>query len=210
MDIKLDEISPSQVYFSLIQAIVPRPIAWILSANRNPSDCQQPGDYNLAPFSYFTPVSSNPAVAVVSIGKKPDGSDKDTLRNLRERRHATIHIARQEQAAEVTESSRTRNFGDSEISAQGLELISQQGFSLPRLKDASIAIDAQWYDCYEIGDAPQSVVFLELKRLWVDDTVVTEVDGRQSISAGRLDPLARLGANTYAGLDDVFTIPRPK
>jgi flavin reductase (DIM6/NTAB) family NADH-FMN oxidoreductase RutF len=49
MILDLDELSPAQAYFQMIQTLVPRPIAWVLSEHAN-------GGLNLAPFSYFTAV----------------------------------------------------------------------------------------------------------------------------------------------------------
>lgn len=46
MLLDLSVMTPNQVYFSLIQTLLPRPIAWVLSENDDAS-------YNLAPLSYF-------------------------------------------------------------------------------------------------------------------------------------------------------------
>lgn len=43
-------------------SIVPRPIAWIVT--------EDDGVLNAAPFSYFIPISTNPALVIVAIGKK--------------------------------------------------------------------------------------------------------------------------------------------
>ena len=44
MQIKLDDLSTPLTYFTMTQAVLPRPIAWILSENDDAS-------FNLAPFS---------------------------------------------------------------------------------------------------------------------------------------------------------------
>ena len=72
MLINLKELSTPQVYFTMTQTVLPRPVAWILSENENES-------YNLAPFSYFNAVCSDPPLIMVSIGLQDDGRDKDTL-----------------------------------------------------------------------------------------------------------------------------------
>jgi len=46
--------------------------------------------------------------------------------------------------------------------------------------------------------------------LWVDDKAITEQNGRHVIDANTLNPLARLGANQYANLGDVFSKVHPK
>jgi len=79
MELDISSLSPNQVYHTLIQSIVPRPIAWVLSENSDKS-------HNLAPFSYFTAVSSDPALLMFSLGKRPDNNArKDTLVNITER-----------------------------------------------------------------------------------------------------------------------------
>ena len=45
---------------------------------------------NVAPFSYFIPISTNPALVIVAIGKKDDGTLKDTLANILKTKKATI------------------------------------------------------------------------------------------------------------------------
>ena len=54
--------------------VIPRPIAWIVT--------DDDGVLNAAPFSYFIPISSNPALLIVAIGRKDDGSPKDSLANI--------------------------------------------------------------------------------------------------------------------------------
>jgi flavin reductase (DIM6/NTAB) family NADH-FMN oxidoreductase RutF len=60
-----------------------------LSENEN-------GGFNLAPFSYFNAVSSDPPLLMLSVGKKPDGSPKDTRVNIEQRSRFVIHIAHRE------------------------------------------------------------------------------------------------------------------
>ncbi len=61
---------------------VPRPIAWIVTDDN--------GVLNAAPFSYFIPISTNPALVIVAIGKEDDGTQKDTLANILKTKKATI------------------------------------------------------------------------------------------------------------------------
>jgi flavin reductase (DIM6/NTAB) family NADH-FMN oxidoreductase RutF len=79
MYVDFKPLSANEVYFSMIQAVVPRPIAWVLSENSN-------GSHNLAPFSYFNAVCSKPPLIMLSIGVRPDGTLKDTTANIAARR----------------------------------------------------------------------------------------------------------------------------
>jgi flavin reductase (DIM6/NTAB) family NADH-FMN oxidoreductase RutF len=186
------------IYRAMIQTIIPRPIAWVLSEN-------QTGNYNLAPFSYFNAVSSDPPLVMLSMGKKPTGGEKDTRRNIRERSHFIVHIPHREQAQQVTASAAVLGHGESEIEELGLALEPFEGSVLPRLADCRIAMACRRYQILDIGPVPQALVLGEVTHIYVDDRVLG-TDGR--VQADRVDPLARLGGDDYATLGELITVPR--
>lgn len=85
---------------------------------------------------------------MISVGKKPDGSIKDTWRNVDERGHFVVHIAHCELAKPVSDSAASLPHGESELKQLQLETIPfEEGiYSLPRLKDCHIAFDATKID----------------------------------------------------------------
>jgi len=201
MQIPLDTLSPNRVYHLMIQSIVPRPIAWILSDNGD-------GSLNLAPFSYFNAVCSDPPVLMVSIGRKADGGDKDTARNLVERKHCVVHIPHREMAVDVSETSRPLPFGESELVRQGLATVPFGDFPLPRLQEARIAFACSLHSTQELGK--QLLVFLRVQSLWLDDAITnTDDKGRIHVNAQALDPLGRLGGDDYSFSGGSITVPRP-
>ena len=113
MIVDFNSISPSNGYHLLTQTIIPRPIAWILSENED-------GSLNLAPFSFFNAVCSDPPLLMVSIGKKPSGEIKDTRRNILSGRDFVIHIASLTQANVLSRSAATLVYGDSELEIDDL------------------------------------------------------------------------------------------
>ena len=70
-------IDKREVYRLLTGAVVPRPIGWASTVNGN-------GVTNLAPFSFFTVVCVVPPMISLTIARNPDGSEKHTLKNVRE------------------------------------------------------------------------------------------------------------------------------
>jgi len=132
MNIDLDALTPDQVYFRMTQTLIPRPIAWVLSENPD-------GGLNLAPFSSFNAVCSDPPLVMISGGKKPDGSNKDTCVNIEARGDFVVHIAHRDQVRAVSDSSATLAAGDSEIARLGLATVPFEGFRLPRLAGCRIA-----------------------------------------------------------------------
>ena len=209
MIVDLSELSTNQVYFHLTQSVIPRPVAWVLSLNdASPNEADS---FNLAPFSYFTPISSNPPLLMISVGKKPEGDFKDTRVNIETRRQFVVHIAHRELAGKMTESSRTLPAGVSELDYVKMETVPFDDFPVPRLKDCRVAMACELYEVQEIGNAPQALIFGEIKKLYLDDQVISENDrGRQKIHADRIDPIGRLGTDEYTTFGEILTIPRPK
>ena len=69
-------MDPRAVYRLLIGSVVPRPIGWASTVSAD-------GASNLAAFSFFTVVCVEPPMISLTIMRKPDGSEKHTLKNAR-------------------------------------------------------------------------------------------------------------------------------
>ena len=203
MRIDFAQLEPSQAYFAMIQAIVPRPIAWVLSDNGN-------GTHNLAPFSFFTGVTSTPPLLLISVGHKADGSRKDTWVNIDERRDFVVHIAPRELAEPLVATAASLPHGESEVSAAGLKTEPVEGFSLPRVVGPRVAMCCSKHAIHEVGDGPQALILGQVRLMWVDDSIVENRDRRIMIDPQGIDPLARLGGNEYASLGKLFSVKRPK
>ena len=204
MIIDFAELSPSRIYHCLTQTLIPRPVAWVLT--ENPA-----GDYNLAPFSYFTAVCSHPPLIMLSVGQQPDGSLKDTRVNIEARGHFVVHLAHRELAREMTETSRSLSYGESELVNVDLTTTPFEGFTLPRLAECRVAMACRVYEVQEIGLNRQALVFGEVQRLYLDDAAASrDAKDRLKVDAGVLDPIGRLGADEYTTFGEIINIPRPK
>lgn len=203
MYLQLDTLKPAQVYFNLIQSLVPRPIAWVLTQNSNQS-------YNLAPFSYFNAVCSDPPLIMISLGPKPDGSLKDTLINIQERQYFSLHIAHSDLLPALNQSSATLAYGESELDGLDLELCEFAEHPLPRIKRCRVAYACERHEIHRIGNTAQHVVYGRINQCYFDDAVISVSDkGRIKLHADKLDPIARLGANEYASLGEIIKLARP-
>lgn len=204
MILNFSDFSANQRYHLMTQTIIPRPIAWALTDSNN-------GSLNLAPFSYFTAVASAPPMLMLSVGKKPNGDSKDTLANVINNKKMVIHIASEHHADLVTQTSQTLAHGESELTQNNIITTEFEGFSLPRLTQCDIAYGCELYEIKELGDVPQSLIFVEVKQVYISDTVA-DIDEKQRITvhADKIKPLARLGGGEYATIEKPFTIARPK
>ena len=203
MQLNFSDFSANQRYHLMTQTIIPRPIAWALTSSGDEN-------YNLAPFSYFTAVSSKPALLMISVGKKPNGDNKDTLTNILKNKKMVIHIASEHQADIVTQTAATLMHGESELANSGLTTSAFDDFPLPRLEQCDIAYGCELYEIKELGDVPQTLIFVEVKQLYINDSVVSkDAKDRLNIAADKVKPLARLGGGEYASITAPFSIQRP-
>lgn len=202
MLINFDELSNNQTYHVMTQTILPRPIAWVLTQNDDDS-------FNIAPFSYFNAVCSDPALLMISIGYKSDGSDKDTIANLKKRQHATVHIASYDNLIELNQSAAELAYGESEINASNIPLRKQSGFHLPIVDNIAVAYDCTLYELQKIGNHQQNIVYLQAHQIFIDDKHA-HIDDKQriNVNAQSVNPLARLGGAQYACLGDVISRKR--
>ena len=204
MYIELDELSPGQVYIRMIQTLIPRPIAWVLS------EIEQ-GKYNLAPFSYFNAVCSDPPLIMLSVGKKPGGSFKDTRVNIEQRKDFVVHIAHREVLQDLNQSSATLDANISELDLLGIETTRFEGSRLPRIKACKLAYACECYEIHELGSTPQSIIYGKVNRIYIDDDITSiNEKGRLKVHADKLEPIARLGADEYMSFGEIISLARPK
>ena len=208
MEINFSDITPSERYFAMVQSIIPRPIAWVLSDNGNQS-------FNLAPYSFFTGICSDPALVIISAGRKISdelkGELKDTRLNIIERDFFVIHIAGTKHLEVLNQSAQELPHGESEVTRLGLETSRFENFPLPRLSDCDLALGCSLYRMDEVGNQAQAVIYGEIQVMYVSDDIaqVNERD-RLVVDAVKLDPLSRLGGGDYSGLGKALRVERPK
>jgi len=194
---------PTENYFTLIQTVIPRPIAWVLSDNGN-------GSYNLAPFSFFNVVCANPPIIMMSISWKDETTRKDTWVNIEERSSFVVHLPSVDDIKDVAQSAATLAHGVSELDAMKRSLEKVDGQRLPKLSGTKIALWCEKYSITELGDDKQAMILGKITHIWFDDSIVDTSKGRLTIDAKKLNPLGRLGGAQYAGLGEILTMNMPQ
>ena len=202
MLVDFKSLSVSQKYHLMIQSIIPRPIAWTLTRNENQT-------FNLAPFSYFNAICSEPPLVMTSIGYKKNGEKKDTRRNIEREGECVIHIASSEHAQVMTDSAAEYPAEESEVTALGLQLDFTFGENrLPRLALSRLALYCRLYQIQEIGQRKQGLVFCEIVSAFYADAVVSQNLHRLAVNAQGVDPLGRLGGDDYTTFGEIVTVGR--
>lgn len=200
MDISLQELSTQAVYKLMIGSIQPRPIAWACTRNVQ-------GQLNLAPFSFFTLVSVNPPIVAFAPLVKADGSEKDTIRNLREQPDFTLNIVSHSLVEKMNQTSATLPYGESEISLAGLHTTPSAVIDTPRILEAGIHFECTLRDLQSFGDQPMAgrLVLADVRHIHVEDALYN--NGR--IRSELLDAVGRMAGDVYATTRDTFEIDRP-
>lgn len=184
------------VYRFLISAVVPRPIAFV-------STLGAAGGTNLAPFSYFNAVSSEPPLVAIAISDRA-GDPKDTLRNIRETKEFVVNIV-----SEPLLDAMVRTAGEwprsmSEFGLAGLTPAPSERVRPPYVAESPLQLECRLHREIPLGNSILVVGEVVLAR--VRDEVLT--DGR--VDPAKLAPIGRLGGELYAPLGPVLRRARPK
>ncbi len=194
------DLNPTERYKLTTGLVIPRPIGWI--GTYGPT-----GTPNLAPYSFFQAVATNPPVLVFSAGVT-SGVIKDSLANVRSSGVFTASLvdhdlgpAMNESAAEVAEDV-------DEFELAGLTAIDYGAVAAPAVAEAKAVMECRVINEIVLGEEPvkQVVTFGEVVAFHVRDDVL---DGTR-INASVLDALGRLAGNSYASTRDHIELARPK
>lgn len=199
MNIQPTDILPRDRYKLLTGAVVPRPIAWV-------STLDAAGNLNLAPFSYFTVVCTQPMTLLFCPGPAADGGKKDTLRNIEEIPEFVINLTNVETASAMNLSATVLPHGQSEFEWASVTPEPSQTIRVPRVAEAPVAFECTLQQIVVVNDGPHggSAVFGEVQSIYLRDDVY--VDGYVQLDA--LRPIGRLSGSEYAYINDRFAMPR--
>ena len=188
------ELTPLEIYKIQAQTIIPRPIAWIVT--------EDAGVVNIAPFSFFTPLSSNPPTLLVSIGYKDKEKtiEKDTLANIKKTGKCTICVVDEHNLEKMHFSSKSLEKYQSEAEYFDIETrLIDENFP-PMIANASVAYNCTFNQVLNLGEKSTVPVIVNIENIFIDDS---KIDGENKIS---FDAVARLGGE-YATLSEKIPAP---
>lgn len=200
LSIKPEELTERDNYKLLIGSIIPRPVAVVTSLSEE-------GVLNIAPFSYFNIVTSNPPIVSLAIQRK-SGVMKDTARNILAKKEAVIHIADEENIQSINETAANLEPTESELSRTTFTMTQGAVVSVPLINELSIKMEVSLYEHVPIKT--ENTVTADLLLLKVETYHVKEELYHQGrIDPDKLNPMSRLAGNDYAALGKRVTLKRP-
>lgn len=191
----------NEAYRWLTATVTPRPIAWVSTRSAAGAD-------NLAPFSFFQVIGDTPPTLMISIGLRPDGGEKDTLRNLRERGELVIQLVSTAQSEAMSASAASLPHGTSEFERFGIASQPAERVAPLRVAGAAVAFECALAQIlpYPAAAPQQHVVFATVLVAHIDDAVLGD---SQHIDPVKLDLIGRLGGSAYVRTRELFHIKRP-
>lgn len=191
------------IYKLMIGSIVPRPIALVSTVSHD-------GIRNLAPFSFFTGISSKPTLICFCPGPRPAGSArKDTLENISRTKEFVVNIVSEEIAEAMNLTAGEYPPDVDEFAIAGLTAIPSDLIRPPRVAESHVNMECRLYLSLEFSELPGggNLIIGEVLRFHVDDRVVENF----KIDPDQLRAVGRMGGPTgYTRTRDRFDMIRPK
>jgi flavin reductase (DIM6/NTAB) family NADH-FMN oxidoreductase RutF len=194
--------SGAAVSFRLLQdAVVPRPVYLLSTLSKD-------GVNNVAPYSYISPAATTPTSFVLSVLRREDGSEKDTLINLRASREVVINAVTEPIIHAANACAENLPANKSEFDLTGLTP------AFLTCRAPHVAQSPLRFECRvesEIpfgGDGPgaTSLVIVSVTRAYVAKAMYRG-KGQLDIAALRL--IGRSSVDQYLVAGGQFTVARP-
>ena len=134
MQIDLDALDPRDRYKLLSAVVIPRPVAWVTTVNAQ-------GLVNAAPYSFFNVFGADPALIILGLEHRADGTPKDTTRNIDATGEFVVNIATPDLVEAMVGTAAAYGAEESEPEALALDLAPSAKVAPPRLAKAPVAIE---------------------------------------------------------------------
>ena len=206
---EFDPAALSQIerYKLLVGGVVPRPIAWVSTRSIDGAD-------NLAPFSFFCGVGSDPMTMLFCPANNPDGSEKDSLRNAKSISEGgtgefVVNVVPHRLAQAMNQTSANLPIGTSEFEACGVASAPCRVVSARRVLESPVAYECATIQVIRTNPGVSNggnIVLGRVVHVWVADGVANE---RLQLDPGAIDAVGRMGGFGYSTTRDRFEIARP-
>ncbi len=182
--VKISQLPKEKVSKLIFNLIAPRPIAWISTISKE-------GVVNLAPFSFFNAITTKPPLLMVSVGKRKDGSLKDTSRNIKETGEFVVNLVSRELLEKMHLSGKDYPPQVSEAEELNLELEPSLLVKPPRVKASPASLECLLRETFQLGSTPMDV--------FIGEVIAVKYEPRLLSSQKGL--VGRLGGKRYCVVD---------
>ncbi|GAB2481376.1 flavin reductase family protein [Jatrophihabitans fulvus] len=182
--------TPAQKQGILSQLVVPRPIAMITTVDAD-------GTLNVAPFSYYMPISGEPPLIAVTIGTTREATDapKDTWVNVERTGEFVVNVTTVELAEHIETVAREYPQGTSELEVAGWATVPSSVVATPSLAESPAHLECRVREVIDRGDHTSCfsgvhILIAEVVCVTVDDTLLAAPN---RIDPTRVQAVGRMG-----------------
>jgi flavin reductase (DIM6/NTAB) family NADH-FMN oxidoreductase RutF len=200
------DCQPRQIYKLMTGIIVPRPVAIVSTVDKN-------GAANLAPFSFFTGIGSNPpsvlfCPVIRAAGAAGNDMRKDTLRNVEETGVFVVNVVSEAIAAAANATAAEVAPDVDEFVLSGLTPAPSQAVRPARVAESPAQMECRLLQVIYTSREPGAgvVVLGEVVRFHVREDLLEDF----RVDASRLDAVGRMAGNTWVRTRGRFELVRPK
>lgn len=191
MQIDPGTASARDAYALMISCIIPRPIAFVTSLSKE-------GITNLAPFSFFNGVASDPPVISIAVASRRDGSKKDTWRNIEDTGEFVVNIVVPELMDAVIIGARDLPPDVSELELSKQPTLPSVKVKPPRLANSPVQLECTLLKIVEVEET--ALILGRVVLYHVKDEVTTN----GLVDPKKLTVVGRLGGDGYCRVTDLF------
>ena len=191
-------LASKEAYALLVSVVVPRPIAFVTSLDAS-------NVVNAAPYSFFNAIASSPPLIIFSAARKK-GALKHTAENILSRREFVINIVNEALVDSMNFSSADFPPEISKMDQLGITLLPSIRIAVPRIAEAPVNIECTLHKHIPLDDEAVDLIIGEIRQYHVRD----ELMSGGVIDQKLLRPIARMGGNYYATIDNLFEMERYK
>ena len=197
---KLDPQTFGNFYRVLTGVVVPRPIALVSTMDDN-------GILNLAPFSFFNAVASDPPTLVFSCNRNAPSKPKDTLANIEQNGEFVVNVVVDAIAEAMNRTAAEFPAEVSEFDVAGLTPAPSEMVKPPRVVESPVNMECKLDRVISLGSPghEHGLVLGEIVLMHVRDDII---DGHR-INHQLLKPTGRLAGSMYCHTADVYEMARP-
>jgi flavin reductase (DIM6/NTAB) family NADH-FMN oxidoreductase RutF len=192
-------LTQKENYKLLIGTIIPRPVAIVSTQSAEKL-------LNIAPFSFFSIVSSEPAIVSIAVQRKK-GQMKDTARNLLTTKEAVIHILDRTNVYEANQTAALLPADQSELTVADFTPIPSKSIRVPGLQEAKVRLETTLYQHIPIieDETKVDLFLLKITAYQIDEAIYEA----GKINPNKLAAISRLAGNSYAEIGKIFDVKRP-
>lgn len=200
MQFNAHETDPSVLYKLLTGTIIPRPIGWISTVDAD-------GINNLAPFSYFNMISSDPPCVMFST-RIDNNTNKDTLNNVLQNGQFVVNLVTLDVVEQMNATSEAVAANVDEFELTNLTPIDSVYIKPKRVKESLVHFECEMIHHYFMDNEKGGgacIVIGKIKTIHIDDSILME---NNRINLDIYKPVARLAGSNYSTLGELFSIKR--